>query len=359
MTDLYKRLAEKLDELPNGYPATESGVELKILQKVFDPEEAETALELRVLPTTADKVAGRLGKPVEEVKALLDQMVKKGGIGSIDHSGRRVYLLIPFVIGIYENQLERMDQEFADLFAAYRPYLMKSLGGHGPAVTRVVPVNRSIKAEHQVLRFEDLRGMVEGARSFVVRECICRKQKAFEGEPCNHPSEVCLGFSPAPGAFEGSSHPGKVITKEEAYRVLALSEKAGLVPCTYNVQEGHHFVCNCCTCCCELLKGLKEQTAPYLLAGSNYAAEIDQETCMACGVCADERCMMDAIVESNSRYQVLSDRCIGCGICTTTCPTESITLKARPQDKQTTPPVNLMDWGKTRAAIRDRSRGAE
>jgi hypothetical protein len=31
MTDVYQRLAKKLDELPNGYPATEGGVEIKIL----------------------------------------------------------------------------------------------------------------------------------------------------------------------------------------------------------------------------------------------------------------------------------------------------------------------------------------
>ena len=35
MTDVYKRLAKKLDELPNGYPETESGVELKILEKIL------------------------------------------------------------------------------------------------------------------------------------------------------------------------------------------------------------------------------------------------------------------------------------------------------------------------------------
>ena len=41
MSDVYQRLAKKLDELPNGFPATESGVELKILRKIFTQEEAE------------------------------------------------------------------------------------------------------------------------------------------------------------------------------------------------------------------------------------------------------------------------------------------------------------------------------
>jgi hypothetical protein len=34
--DVYERLAQKLDALPNGYPRTESGVELRILEKIFN-----------------------------------------------------------------------------------------------------------------------------------------------------------------------------------------------------------------------------------------------------------------------------------------------------------------------------------
>lgn len=33
--DVYRRLAYKLDEIPNGFPETESGIELKLLTKIF------------------------------------------------------------------------------------------------------------------------------------------------------------------------------------------------------------------------------------------------------------------------------------------------------------------------------------
>ncbi len=39
--DPYKLLAEHLDALPNGYPATSDGVELKILRKLFTPDEVD------------------------------------------------------------------------------------------------------------------------------------------------------------------------------------------------------------------------------------------------------------------------------------------------------------------------------
>ncbi len=35
MADVYTRLARALDAMPHGYPATEDGVELAILRKIF------------------------------------------------------------------------------------------------------------------------------------------------------------------------------------------------------------------------------------------------------------------------------------------------------------------------------------
>ena len=46
MDNVYKKLAEKLDQIPNGFPVTDTGVELKLLQKIFSPKDAEVALQL-------------------------------------------------------------------------------------------------------------------------------------------------------------------------------------------------------------------------------------------------------------------------------------------------------------------------
>ena len=119
MTDVYNRLAERLDQLPHGYPATESGVELKILRKIFSPEDAEMALKLKYFPETAGAIAERLGEPVEEIRTTLDEMVLKGQIGNSSSSGQQTYMLAPFVIGFYEYQVYRLDKELVDLFEEY------------------------------------------------------------------------------------------------------------------------------------------------------------------------------------------------------------------------------------------------
>jgi electron transport complex protein RnfB len=41
--EVYERLARHLDQLPAGFPKTESGVELRILKRLFTEEEAELA----------------------------------------------------------------------------------------------------------------------------------------------------------------------------------------------------------------------------------------------------------------------------------------------------------------------------
>jgi electron transport complex protein RnfB len=353
MPDVYERLAKKLDGLPHGYPATESGVELKILQKIFTPEDAEMALKLKPIPETAESVAERLGRPVTEIRDILDSMAKNRQVGSFKRFGAQMYVLAPFVVGIYEFQVYRLDKELVELFEEYAPTLFKTLGGHEPAIARTVPVNIQVEAKGQIQLYEDIVKMIEEAKSFNLMECICRQERALEGHPCKHPLETCLTFSREENAYDYFSLGGRKISKGEALEVLENAEKEGLVHNTfYNTKQGHFAVCNCCPCCCGVFRGLKEFKAPYALAKSNFVASIDQETCSECGVCAEERCPVEAIVEEESGYTVQAGICIGCGVCTVTCPTESIRLVRKPEGEQNLPPEDFVEWAEKRAANR-------
>jgi len=110
--------------------------------------------------------------------------------------------------------------------------------------------------------------------------------------------------------------------------VLKKSEEAGLVHTTNNSQDRLTFVCNCCPCCCTILRGLTELKNPNAFAKSNWRASVDEDLCTACGVCEDERCPVEAIKVEDSVARVDHDRCIGCGLCATACPSEAITLVA-------------------------------
>jgi len=353
MTNVYKQLAERLDQLPQGYPATETGVELKILEKIFSPEDAKTALKLKYFPETADAIANRLGKPTEKIRETLDEMAHKGQIGSVTSNGHQVYMLAPFVVGIYEYQVHRLDKELVNLFEEYLPTLAKSFGGYEPALARTIPINKNLKQDYQIQPYENLTEMLEEAKSFRVLDCICRKEQSIMGKPCEHTLEVCLSFSKEEGAYDYFSRGGRIISKQEAFKIIDQTENEGLIHNVfYNVKEGYGAVCNCCSCCCGVIRSMKQYGGTHSLASSNYIAVIDTDECTSCGICADERCQMDAISENEDSYQVVNNLCIGCGVCTITCPVEAITLAQKPETEQHNTPEDFVDWSMKRAANR-------
>src|SRR4030065_789787 len=111
----YKRLAERLDNLPNGFPSTEDGAELRVLAYLVTPEEADLAAELPMTLETADQIAQRLGLEHTPTRQMLKSMVKRGLIKAGKADEGLGYGLLPFVVGIYENQIGSFDEEFARL----------------------------------------------------------------------------------------------------------------------------------------------------------------------------------------------------------------------------------------------------
>jgi electron transport complex protein RnfB len=346
MTDVYTRLARALDKLPHGFPPAEDGVELEILRKIFSPEDAAMALRLKPIPEPAGVIARRVGLPAEQVARTLDAMAEHGQIFKLRQRGEETYALAPFVIGIWEFQLNHLDREMAELFERYGPTLLATVGGAEPALVRVVPVNKRIDARAEIMRYDDLRQILESCSSFRVAECICRKEMELLGKPCSHSRETCMSFARAEDAYDGMPEWGRRVTREEALELLDACEAEGLVHNTYNVQREPFFVCNCCSCCCGLLRALNEHDAPYLIARSNYVAEIDVDACNVCGICSDgERCPVGAIGEvDDDVFRVDGQRCLGCGVCAVACEYEAIHLVERPEAERLTPPETIVHW---------------
>lgn len=353
MDDVYRRLAARLDALPHGFPRTPGGVELRILQKIFSPEDAALAARLVPMPETVEELARRLHLQADALGQRLEGMAARGQILAARRDGQTTYMLAPFVVGIYEFQLGRMDAELAGLFEEYAPALVRELGGSRPALARVVPVGARIEAKAEVLRYESVRELLSRARSFRLMECICRKEQALVGHPCTHTRETCLSFSSAPDDSAGPLPEGfgRPISHAEALAVLDQCEREGLVHCTYNVQRQHMFVCNCCSCCCGFLRGLKEFGAPHLLLRSNFVASVDAQACAACGDCLG-RCPMEALRLEGDGCLVDGARCLGCGVCTVDCPTDAISLAPRPPAERDQPPATLAAWALQRALHR-------
>jgi NAD-dependent dihydropyrimidine dehydrogenase PreA subunit len=339
----YHRLAKVLDTLPNGFPPTQSGIEIRILKKIFEPEEAELFCDLRLTPETAVQISERTGRPLEGLEQKLMSMWNKGELWASELDGIWTFKMIPWVVGIYEFQLKRMDREFAVMWEEYRMQWGMQFMRQGPQMMQVVPIEKRIPVKQEALTYQQVSGLIERAESFMVNECICKKQQGLLDNPCSKPTEVCLAMDPVPGTLEKyKALGGKVITRKEAYEVLRKAEEAGLVHLTSNIESGHWFICNCCGCCCGPLRAVN-MGAPNFV-NSHYYAEINPELCAACGICADERCQVKAVDKGDDFYSVNKGRCIGCGLCASTCPEEAIEMVHKKPEDRSYPPKDDDAW---------------
>src|SRR5690348_5832302 len=118
---LYRKLQQHLDRMPIGFPATASGVEIRILKRLFTPEEAAIALKLSAIPEPDRVIHKRLESRMSlpDLKQALERMVEKGAILSYPVAGEMRYGKLAFAIGIYERQLGRLTPEFHRDAVAY------------------------------------------------------------------------------------------------------------------------------------------------------------------------------------------------------------------------------------------------
>lgn len=319
--DVYERLSAFLDRQPARFPATDTGVELKILKKLFTPEEAEMATVLHMFPEPASEIAGRCGIPEAEAAASLESMARKGLIFKLKDGDRVYFQAMGFLIGIHECNLERMDREMAELLEEYLPY-MKHISGE----FRVVPVNTAIETKKSIASYDRARELVKGQDRIVELPCICRKRKRELGQGCDHTTDNCIIIGLV-AQYYIDNNIGRRITEQEALRLLDIAEEEGLVLEPANMKESFSICC-CCPCCCEVLGALKMYDSPAEQVYSSFQASIDAAICTSCETCI-ERCPMDAIIDDNGSMRVNLKRCIGCGLCISTCESGAASLVDR------------------------------
>jgi len=326
MADVYERLRERLDMFPQGFPKTESGVELEILQHLFTPEEAEIMLHLRPFPEKLSAIAARAGKDETELGETLYGMSRRGLILRYRApNGEMYYFLIPWVVGIWEFQLNRMTRENIELYDRfYHEGMVPSGRNRETGLFRVIPVEKEIQGGTEIQPYEQVSRIIDSNTRFAVAECICRKESRMVGKGCDKLLEACMSFGPA-ADFYIENGLGREISQEEARRILLKAEEDGLIHCSWNHAGNKDFICNCCGCCCKVLALITKYDNPGAVTKSNYYATKDEETCTTCGTCV-ERCQVGAIRMDNDLTVINRERCIGCGLCVSTCPTGSISM---------------------------------
>jgi Pyruvate/2-oxoacid:ferredoxin oxidoreductase delta subunit len=352
MDESYERLADALDALPNGFPRVPSGVELRILQKAFKPEEAEIAGHMSRAYETVGEIASRAGLPEARAKELLDGLLPTSLVRQQVVDGVEKFRLGPFVVGWYESYVLRMpnDREFAELFEQY----VQEGGGERimsprPGVLGVVPARGSVRPD-LLQPHEDIDAHFDRHERFMVIDCVCRIEHNLMGSDCSKPVKRCafVGVPPQTPLSEN------VLDREQAKELFGKLEDQAHVHLGFygftSTAESPQFVgcCNCCGDCCGVLRGTNDLGLDEGPQRSNYRAVIDLDSCIACGDCI-ERCQVNAITEGADGMPVLDrERCIGCGGCVIGCSGDAMELVPVPEEEWFEIPSSFEEWEERR-----------
>lgn len=327
--DYYKKLQERLDAHPAGAPAHEAFFE--ILRILFSPEEAEVASYLTFVLQPLTRIAEKTGKGEEELYLLLEGLADRGVVmAKKSEDGEPRYALLPTIPGLFEfpfMRAERAPQKdrLAELWHRYHTEALGNAFAASPTPQmRVIPVKKALPVITEVLPYDLVAEMIDRAKYIAVTNCACRVSMGL----CDKPLEVCLAFETG-ARFLVERDRARPISKEEALKILDMSEEAGLVHCISNSKDRPAVLCNCCGCCCTILRGITELDNPNAVAKSRYVVSFDPSACTGCFLCLEDRCPVKAVKEKEDIVEVEESRCIGCGLCVSVCPTEALRLKKR------------------------------
>ena len=163
---LYRDLQIHLDNQTIGFPATESGSDIRVLKQLFPAEQAKMAMLLTYKYETLEQIYERAKEEdvsMEELERVLDETAKRGVIGFRKKDGVKQYRNIPYVVGMLEAAVHNPTPEFLSAHTEYSEdslFWKAFLNTEVPQM-RTIPIEKSITPEHHVGTYDEIRGIIE------------------------------------------------------------------------------------------------------------------------------------------------------------------------------------------------------
>jgi len=334
-------LIDRLNKYPVGLP--DSDKLRRILAILFTEDEAYIASRFPLTEATLPELVRATGWDSVRLQATLDTMADKGLVMDTAYGGKTFYLLMPGLIGFFEFSFmkQRQDLPVAELAQLMHEYLYgdpeqkmgREFFASKTPLTRSLPYEEHIPVSSQVATYESAREIIKRAGYGAIGMCYCRHKKEHLNDSCKKGAptkEICISLGTA-AKFMVRRGFAEYRTTEQLLAVLDKARELRLTHITDNIRHKPSFICNCCSCCCELLGGV-QQGFPMGVAKTNYTLQIDGETCLGCGLCqkACNVTALEAVAAENGkrkkRMTVLPDNCLGCGACIGACPSKSLSL---------------------------------
>jgi Pyruvate/2-oxoacid:ferredoxin oxidoreductase delta subunit len=334
-------LIDRLNKNPIGL--VDSGKLRQILTLLFSEDEAFVASKFPLEEATIDELARQTKLADEVLLPILDNMAEKGLVMDLPYAGTTYYMLMPGLIGFFEFTFmkNRTDLPLPELARLMTEYLYedamqgqaKEFFGSKTSLTRSLVYDDAIPVSSEVSNFENARKIISTASYGAVGMCYCRHKKEHLGETCSKHAPVdgtCISLGTA-AKFMVRRGFAEEKSTEELLAILDQARELKLTHITDNVRHKPSFVCNCCSCCCELMAGVKAGYSDGV-AKTPFLAAVDVEKCNDCGLCFSA-CNVAAISsttgQSGAHAVIDVAPCLGCGACVPACAREAICLVER------------------------------
>ena len=316
----------------------------RILEYLMTPEQAQL---VTFLPMKYEELANRLGTDVETVKRQLETMYEKGLIFARSPENLEESSFALAVVQFHDitmcwfNVDPARDRKLFELWDDFcvnewDPDQVASWERGAAPQGRIVPAYRAILNSPEILPCEDMRQIVNSARSIAVTHCTCRRRKGAVGKECQKShSMVDIQFNVS-AEYLISRNAGKRVSADEAMAIIDECEELGLLhTCENSTRMRPRWgMCNCCTDCCMIYEPLSRFNVPVTkcVAKTRYECRVDEESCTGCELCIDwcpfeALSMKRAAGSDDEKACVDRDKCMGCGICVLKCDYDALSLE--------------------------------
>ena len=277
----------------------ENAPEYYCMADIVTDEEADIAIAAGLRKErTAQWLADKVGRTVEEIQPSLDRLVYYGVFRrcKIDGTDEDSYFMQIFAPGILEMMVNNQEllhehPEVGRAFEEYTRLRMQSMGPilpDGYGLMRVIPVESAIEGIPGVTDDERLSHYLDKYDIFSVSPCSCRASRTSLGDGCGHLAEdMCVQMGKGAEHYIRTGR-ARQITREEALEIVKRAEEKGLMHDIPNIEGAGESaaICNCCACACFGLRaGLMFGARDAIR--SNFVAEVDEAKCVACAQCVE------------------------------------------------------------------------
>ena len=277
----------------------ENAPEYYCMADIVTDEEADIAIAAGLRKErTAQWLADKVGRTVEEIQPSLDRLVYYGvfrrcRIDGTDEDGYFMQIFAPGILEMMVNNQELLHEhpEVGRAFEEYTRLRMQSMGPilpDGYGLMRVIPVESAIEGIPGVTDDERLSHYLDKYDVFSVSPCSCRASRTSLGDGCGHLAEdMCVQMGKGAEHYIRTGR-ARQITREEALEIVKRAEENGLMHDIPNIEGAGESaaICNCCACACFGLRaGLMFGARDAIR--SNFVAEVDEAKCVACAQCVE------------------------------------------------------------------------